>query len=256
MDLFWIKLILSFITGGVYIAFTIFLSEKFGSKLGGIILGLPSTTLISLIFIAWSQDMSAVVGALPIIPAAISLASLFTVVFMMFFKHGIKTAFLVALLIWAICGLSFIFLEITFFHSIILAAIIFAAAILYLQKFPHTKLKKISTSFPEFFYRSFFAGTVIVISVLMSKFMGPVWGGLFAVFPAAFSSSLFLLSNKYGFNFTSSVARSMPFGSIGTAVFALSLYFLILSLEFVPAIIISYVISLLYAIIIYKFYLK
>jgi uncharacterized membrane protein (GlpM family) len=102
-------------------------------------------------------------------------------------------------------------------------------------------------------FRSVFAGSVIALALLLSKFIGPVWGGLFAVFPAAFSSSLYLLSKKHGFEFVSAVTRTMPFGSIGTAIFAIALYFSIPYLDFLPALVASYGISLVYAIIMYKF---
>ena len=96
MDLFWIKLILSFFIGGTYIAFTIWIAEKFGSKIGGIILGLPSTTLVSLIFIAWTQDVSAVLTALPTTTAALSVSALFVSAFILSYRYGIKIAFSIA----------------------------------------------------------------------------------------------------------------------------------------------------------------
>ena len=40
-DIFFLKLALSFIVGGAWIALTTVLAEKFGTKLGGIFAGLP-----------------------------------------------------------------------------------------------------------------------------------------------------------------------------------------------------------------------
>src|SRR3989338_7591097 len=92
MDLFFVKLILSFIVGGSWLAFTLWISEKFGSKIGGIIIGLPSTTLVSLLFIAWTQDSSAAVAAVVIIPAVTAVSLIFSYAFVALYKEKLGIA--------------------------------------------------------------------------------------------------------------------------------------------------------------------
>lgn len=55
------KLALSFLIGGLWIALGIALAERRGPKLGGLIIGFPSTVLFSLFFIAWTQSTQAAV---------------------------------------------------------------------------------------------------------------------------------------------------------------------------------------------------
>ena len=117
MDLFWIKLILSFFIGGTYIAFTIWIAEKFGSKIGGIILGLPSTTLVSLIFIAWTQDVSALT-ALPTTTAAFCKRT-FVSAFILSYRYGIKIAFSIAFNLGSL-GVLLVLLKLDLLFSIYL----------------------------------------------------------------------------------------------------------------------------------------
>ena len=70
-SIFLFKLFLSFIVGGLYIALTIRISERIGSRIGGLLIGLPSTLLVSLIFIAWTQNAGAAVSAGETLPAPV-----------------------------------------------------------------------------------------------------------------------------------------------------------------------------------------
>ncbi len=253
MDPFLLKLILSFFVGGLYIALNIFVSEKFGSKIGGILLGLPSTTLVSLIFIAWTQGTDGVLSAVTITPFVLSIAPIFVVAFIAFYRFGAYSAFVLAFLTWLILILPvllFVQPDILLFTAI--GLIFFAISILLLNKHPHVDLKKRSFTYGEFAFRSIFAGLVIATAVLFGKLFGPLWGGIFASFPAAFSSSMFLLSKKHGIKFAASVSRTMPFGCLCTLVFVLVFFFSVPSLGMISGLVLSYLISLVAAIITYK----
>ena len=57
MDLsFWIKFGLSFLVGGVWVTLSSVAAERFGSKAGGLIGGLPSTIVVTLLFIGLTQS--------------------------------------------------------------------------------------------------------------------------------------------------------------------------------------------------------
>jgi hypothetical protein len=51
---FWLKLILSFIVGSLWVTLTTLSAERFGSKVGGLIGVLPSTVVIALLFIGFT----------------------------------------------------------------------------------------------------------------------------------------------------------------------------------------------------------
>ena len=257
MDMFALKLLLSFLVGGAYIAFTIWLSEKFGSKLGGIAMGLPSTALVSFIFIAWTQDLSAAVSAAPITPLVTAACTIFVAAFVRFYGLGRAKSLALALLVWVALTIPFVLLHAdSILFSLAVAAIFFAVSISYLRRFPHRKLPRNVSSTGEFLFRSAFAGTIVACAVFFGKTLGPLWGGLFAAFPAAYSSSLFLLSRKHGIDFTASVARSMPFGSIANVVFETAFFFLAYSLGLWGGLAAAYALSLAAAALMYKYFMR
>ena len=56
---FLIQLFLSFLVGSFWITTITIISEKMGSKIGGLIGGLPTTTLVALLFIGITQSPQA-----------------------------------------------------------------------------------------------------------------------------------------------------------------------------------------------------
>ena len=207
MDAFFLKLLLSFVVGGGYIAFTVWVSEKYGSKLGGLMIGLPSTSLMGLIFIAWTQNDSAAVSAVPIMPAVAGVNSIFVLLFFLLYKKGRGTALAVAFSFWLVASLFLVLLPMdSLWLSLALAAVLYAVSARWLSRFPHRKLPAQRTSRREFLLRSVFAGAVVVMAVALAKAFGPLWGGVFSNFPAAFTSTLVLVSWKHGEKFAASVA--------------------------------------------------
>ncbi len=257
MDVFWLKVLLSFLVGGSYIAFTIWVSERFGSKIGGVLIGLPSTSLASLAFIAWSQGVPAAVSTVPVIPAVFGASCLFVAVFFLLQKKGVGNAFPIAFCMWFAITLSFVFLKLEDLAlSVGTGILLSVAAIIVLSRFPHRRLQDVHSPKMEFLFRSAFAGGVVAFAVLVAKFAGPLWGGVFAAFPAAFSSSIFLLSKKHGAEFAGSVARTMPYGSMSTVAFVLAFYFSAPALGLVGSLAFSLAASLAAAAALYWLFLK
>lgn len=257
MDIFLLQLLASFIVGGSFIAFTIWLSEKFGSKIGGAIIGLPSTVLISFIFIAGTSGLDAAVAAAPITPIGTGATVLFVASFIYLFKMGRNPSLLLSLLAWATVALPLTLIGLdNIFLSLLIAAALFALSMSYLRRFPHGKLEGIMLSKGEFLFRCAFAGTVVASAVFLAHELGPLWGGIFGSFPAAYSTTLFLLSKKHGIGFTSAVARSLPYGSIANVVFEVGFYFLALPLGLWGGIAASYALSLAAALLLYRFFME
>lgn len=256
MDPFIVKLVLSFIVGGLYIAFTIWVSEKFGSKIGGLITGLPSTVLLSLIFIAWSQNPQVAVLAVTVVPSAISACTLFLVSFIFFYRFGRLLAFAIGILTWFSLSSPLVILHTNnIFLSVIIAIIFFTFSTQFLKKFPYRKIGKFQYCHKDFVFRIVFTGSIVAGVVLLTKILGPFWGGLFASFPAAYLSSMYLLSEKYGINFTASVAKTMVYGSMGNVVFAITFFLVVPMIGIISGTIISYLFALIFAIFTYRFVL-
>ena len=54
-DTFILKLALSFFIGGLWITIASVAAERLGSKIGGVIGGLPSTAVVAFGFVGWTQ---------------------------------------------------------------------------------------------------------------------------------------------------------------------------------------------------------
>lgn len=89
---FLIKLLLSFIVGSFWITITTIIAEKMGSKIGGIIGGLPTTTLVALLFIGITQSPQAAVEATAIMPQIVGFAGILMITFSLLINRGFLTA--------------------------------------------------------------------------------------------------------------------------------------------------------------------
>jgi len=78
----------------------------------------------------------------------------------------------------------------------------------------------------------------------MSRVAGTVWGGIFASFPAVFSSTLIITSTSVSVGFSLSVVKSLIVsGVINPSVYAIVFRFLVLDVGLVWATTIVYAVS-------------
>ena len=76
------------------------IAEHLSPKLGGLLLGLPSTTLVGVLFVGWTEGTPALMQAIPLLPAAGGACVLFVAAFIYFGKRGILPAACLGLLGW------------------------------------------------------------------------------------------------------------------------------------------------------------
>ena len=100
--------------------------------------------------------------------------------------------------------------------------------------------------------RAIFAGLIITLAVYLAKILGPFWGGIFSVFPAAYLSTLLILHWKYESDFLFRVWKNAPLGSIIFVVYAISVIYTFPNFGILIGTILSYIISLLAFLIIKK----
>lgn len=247
------KLLLSFLVGGLYTGFTIWLAENHGSRLGGLSTGLPSRTVLTLIFISWTQGTAAALSAIPIMPIALSVNALYIVAFVKLYKYGTYKAFSYAMILWFLCTLPLVFLGLNnLVVSLLLSVPTLGFGIFVLKKYPHRKLHESQKVKNQFWRRVIIAGSLVSASVLAGKMFGPIWGGLIASFPVAYTSSLFMIARNYGIEFTSAVARTMPYGTIGNVIFTTGFYVLTPSAGAFASVVIAYILAILFAFFCYK----
>ena len=73
---------------------------------------------------------------------------------------------------------------------------------------------------PQILARVAFAGTVVAVSVVVARFAGPYWTGLFSTFPAVMLSTLVILHVTQGRAFASATAKILTISAPNILVFA------------------------------------
>jgi uncharacterized membrane protein (GlpM family) len=214
MDLsFWFKLLLGFLVGSLWITLTTISAERFGSKVGGLIGGLPSTVVIALFFIGLTQSPQAAADATTVMPLAQGLNGLFVLTFMLLIPRGLCLGLVGSLLLWFFQSTLLYLLDIQLFWVSLLGWLILLI-FCYLASEKWMKIPsqgKLIISYPptQLAWRALFGGGVIALAVFMGKVGGPLLGGIFGSFPAMFLSTLVITSNMGGPGFSRSVGKSL-----------------------------------------------
>ena len=230
---FIIKLVLSFVVGGLWIALGIAIAERRGSKAGGLIIGFPSTVLIAVFFIGWTQSTLAAVQATTVIPIVHGVNCLFVLVTVSLIGSRFWTALAAGLAVWG--GLSALIIALRF-NNFWAGLLIYAA----LLAFSYLRLGRRVPKGPDpervqpagpllIAVRGIFGGTIIALAVLLAKLGGPLIGGVFAIFPAVFTGALIATAISHGAGFSAALMRSTLLGGISVVVFATAV-----RLSFVP----------------------
>ncbi len=210
---FWIKLGLSFLVGSLWVTLTTLSAERFGSKVGGLIGGLPSTVVIALLFIGYTQSQQVAAQATTVMPLAQGLNGLFILTFLLLIGRGLLPGLVGALLVWMIQSSLLYLLDIQSF-LISLAGWLLLLCFCYLvlekwMKIPSREKLKVSYPASRLIWRAMFGGVVIALAVFMGKLGGPLLGGIFGSFPALFLSSLVITYRTGGVDFSRSVGKSL-----------------------------------------------
>lgn len=212
IDIFALRIILSFFIGGIWIAFLTIFSEKYGSKLGGAIAGIPATMVVTLLFIGISFTPQTASEATTLIPIVLGINAIFVISYIFLSRINFYFGLFMALWIWG--TLSFIVsmynLNI-FFASIIIYFIIIFFSYLILQK----KLNISSNNSSPFRYRWYHAlfraiigGSIISFAIYSTKAGGPLIGGIFATFPALTIAMILIIKYSSGEKFVESLLKN------------------------------------------------
>ncbi len=111
MNFILYQLFLPFILSAIIVVVIMFIAEKYGTKIGGILGTLPSTIVIALIFLAINQDINFSSEAAAVIPAELGINILFLVIFAILIYRSILIAFLTSLSIWTILSFLILYLN-------------------------------------------------------------------------------------------------------------------------------------------------
>jgi uncharacterized membrane protein (GlpM family) len=246
---FWFKLSLSFLAGSLWVTLTTLSAERFGSKVGGLIGGLPSTVVIALLFIGYTQSKQVASQATTVMPLAQGLNGLFIITFLVLIQRGLWRSLVGALLVWLIQSTLLFLLDIQSFLISLLGWLgLLCFCYLVLEKWMKIPSQdKLRVTYPpsQLIWRALFGGVMIALAVLMGKLGGPLPGGIFGSFPAMFLSTLVITYRSGGADFSRSVGKSLLIsGLINVPLYEIIVRYLYPTVGLIPGTIIALLFTL------------
>ncbi len=257
--MFILHLVLSFLAGGLWVTLSTITAERFGTRIGGVLSGLPSTVLVAFFFIALSQGPEAAFKVTTTFPLTFSANSFFLLTFAVLSK---KKNFLLSItsstFVWFFLQLAVFAADFDkFYISILIWFFVFSTVYLIFHKInvgQYQGSKRIHYHFKQLACRALISGAIVAFAVFMSKVAGPVWGSIFSAFPAVFFSTLIILNSSLGRQSTTLISKPMmTSGMFNVVLFCILFRYLILELHFILAITISYLITAVIFFVIYNF---
>lgn len=260
MNPFIFKVLLSFLIGIVWVIVSTNIAERVSGKLGGLIVGLPSTAVISLLFVGLTQGTPAALTSSMIVPYSSGLYCFFFITFLLLTKKGFRIGFISSLIVWFV----FAFIAAKFppnnlLESIIVGLMLITLAIFWSSKKIHIDHKLIPKNIVSgpLWLKAVITGTVIGMIVIISKIAGPKWGGIFATFPALTISSMLITIKSGGVEFTRLIAKNVLISTtITISIYAILCYFLYPIVGVILGTILSYLGLLIISIPLYFLFLK
>jgi hypothetical protein len=218
LDPFWYKLGLSFLVGGLWITLTTVAAERFGSRVGGFLGGVPSTIVVALLFIGWSDGLAAARATTTTFPLAFSVNALYLIAYAALARYGAVAALGGAIGAWALGQGALLWLQSGpgprpgFTLSLLAVAVAVVAGYFVLER----GLKVRAQSGYTVRYtpgmivgRGLLAGSIIALTVGLARVGGPVLGAAMGAFPAVFTSTLLIASRQAGAPFARGMTTSM-----------------------------------------------
>ena len=224
VDTFLIKLILSFLAGGAWVTLATRLADKHGTKIGGFITGLPSTALISLFFIGWTQTPGTAVEATNVIPLIGAVNALFLLVYISLVRTNFWLALASSLFLWGLLSSAVVFLKFAdFYLSLVIYFLVVPISFFIIEKgikVKSTTAAKMAFTSGTLIYRGLFSGLIVALAVVMGKAGGPLLGGMFAMFPAMFTGTLLITFFTHGPLFSSAMMKVALISAITVIFYA------------------------------------
>ena len=259
-DIFIIKLILSFLLGGAWVVTATQFADRYGTKIGGVIAGLPSTALLSLFFIGWTQSPQVSVEATTIIPAIGAVDALFLLVYITIARKYFWLALGTSLLVWGLLSSLFVLMDFrNFALSIAIYVMVVLLSFLLIEKGIKVKSVRpvlVRSTARTLLFRGSFSGAIIVLAVILGKISGPLLGGMFAMFPSMFTGTLLITYFSQGPLFSSATMKVALLSASSVVLYAILVRFTYVPLGLLLGTLVSILVSFTYAFIIHILLLK
>lgn len=257
---FLVKLALSFSVGALWAVFAVFLAEKYGTRIGGLVTGLPSTIIFGLFFIAWTQNPKVAVEATTIVPIVGGINCLFLATYIYFAKNGLRVSLLSSLLLWSLLSLSLVLTGFNNYPISLISYMILLPVSYYLvqYKFNVKSVQGIRIVYTPniILFRGILSGSVVALAVLAAKLGGPSIGGMFSMFPAMFTSTILIIHFSHGPSFSSATMKSAMLSAISVIVYSIVARYTYQNIGIVRGTLVSLTISFATGYLIYRYLIK
>lgn len=224
-NIFILKLLMSFIVGSIWVTTCTIVAERYGSKVGGFIVGLPSTILLGLFFIAWTQSTNIAVEATTVVPMVGGINCIFIVTYIMLVRLNFWLAIAGALLVWFVLSLVLVIFRFSSFNlSVGVYVVLLIFSYCFVEKILNVRSesrREVKLTFKLVLFRGFISGLIILLAVFLTKTGGPLIGGIFVMFPAMFLGTLLITYFSHGARFSSAVMKASIFGAISVVIYGI-----------------------------------
>ena len=249
------------VIGSIWITSATIIAEKFGTKLGGLITGIPFTAMISLFFIGWTQTTIFASQSTTIVPIIMGINTLLVVIYIILTPFNFYLAIVTSLIFWFISSLGIVFSGFdNFTHSLIGLAVLLAFSYFVLEKKTIIKSEgRQSTQYSvlQILLRGAISGLIIVIAIIMAKIGGPLLGGAFAVFPAVTFSVMIITYYARGQSFSCAMLKVAALtGAINVVIYAIAVRYTYPCLGLIYGTLMSFAISLASAFFLFQYVVK
>lgn len=254
---FLVKLALSFLIGGFWIIVVTIVADKLGSKIGGLISGLPSTIMFGLFFIGWTQGPAVAVQATTITPIIAGLSGLFLTCYTFLVKKNFWLSIITSIAVWLILSFTLIRIHFDNFPLALVGYLLLVAANYWVMekilKIKSIKGKKVKYTKLLILSRGMVGGMVVALAVFLGKVGGPIWGGTFSMFPAMFISTIFITYYTHGPDFSAATIKSAMISASSTVLYSMSVRFTYLNFGLVFGTLVSTLVAFGYGVLLYKY---
>jgi len=250
MEFFYLNVLFSFLLAGSLIALLTLLAERFGSKVGGLIVNLPSNILITLIFISLTQGIGFVKEMAPAMPIGMLIDSIFLVVFVLLLRYPLFVVIPGSLGTWLALAMAANQLQMQslWINILIYFGVTLLAYLLVEHGWHIPAMGKSGKRYTplQMAIRAAFAGGIVGGVVLISGYVPAYLTGIVSTFPAVLFSSMVILALNQGKAFARATGKVMILSSSNIVIYVVGVYIFFPMVGIIAGTLISFLMAFLY----------
>lgn len=225
MNMVLIRIALSFVIAGAWIASVTYFGERLGSRKAGLLGNMPSNILISLLFMGITKGPEYAAASTAGVPMGMMIDTIFLAVFVFVIPYGLRIALPASFAAWALAAILVLaVLPPLNFLASIAVYIVVTVALFFLVSAKlgarRVEKKPVKFSWKVSLVRAFFAGSVVAGAVAIAQVAPPYMTGVLATFPAVMTSTMVILTMSQGPDFAQATGKILILSSCNIIVFS------------------------------------